>query len=207
MTPEKNGIDKIVDKILADAEAEAAEKIASAEREAAAILEAAKEASEKEAKKAEIIAGQEAERISARWDSEFEMERKKSLLQEKQNLVTSSYDKAAENLLCSPQKYEQTLFLFIEKAYRAFASDIENGGEQLRLLLNDRDYQNFGDAIRSFCSEKQIPILEVAGGEAIQGGILIRCGSVIRNFSLEAVMKQLRILTEAKVTEILFGES
>ena len=198
-----NGIERIAERILRDAQTEAAgiQKIAdencakiSAQYDKQARLASVEiqEAAEKEAK--EII---------KRMKGEAEMKTRGALLEEKQVLMQKAFDMAQEEILAmDEEKYRAFLVALACKA-------CSSGKEEL--MLSEKDLKRFGQGL---CDEINAKLAE-AGRPAkltlckkacgIDGGLKLKQGNVVTNCSIGTLLAAEKDELVPQVASMLFG--
>ena len=198
-----NGIEKITQRIAAEAEAECGRITAEAEQRCAAIK------AEYDAKAAQVYESamakgkQEIEQLSSREEGTVRMDAKKDLLLLKQELVREAFSRAKEKLLAlSREEYTD----FAAKLAAAAAS---TGTEEI--ILSEKDAGELGTELAA----KANALLQAMGkmGELrlsaetreLDGGLILRSGSVETNRTLDTLLEQVRSTSESEVAGILFG--
>ena len=197
------GLDKITERILSEARADADAVIAEAKGQAEEIMvnyeaEAKAAYDERLAKgKADAASGADRKERTAR------LQAKKDILSAKQELIDKAYALAQEQLLeMSAEEY--TGFL-ADKACKASI----NGNEQI--VLNKKDREAIGEAVAAAANAK----LAGAGKPAnmtlseetadILGGLFLKKGDISVNCSIETLLAIGREDLDARVAGILFG--
>ncbi len=198
-----NGIEKISNRLVADAEAE----IAALNEETKLRCEEIRAEYEKKAQ--EEYQSRMAEGVKAaetrmqRLGSAAEMEAKKAILAFKQEMVAKAFADAAEQLVNLPQE-QYVKFLAAQAAKAA-----DTGAEEL--IFNTRDAGTVGPAV----AEAANAILEQRGvkgaltvsGETreISGGVIVRQGNIEVNCAVETLVQLRRSELASQVAEILFS--
>ena len=205
---EKEGINRITGKILEEARAEAAAVKAEAETRAAARLEEAEQAYKAKLEEAEQVNTLAVSQQAALAAGALKMERKKQLLAAKQELVSLCYERVCEKIKESPEGYTVLLLSFIQRACESVSAlEKEKNGELTQLFLSDGDRKVYGAEIEARCHALGIKIEGVYGGGDPSGGVIVKNGDIYRNYSMDAVISQLRQLTEEQVVDLLFAEA
>ncbi len=196
------GTEKIIAHIRADGDAEAKKIIDDASKQAEEIrAESFKKALEEyeklmqsgNAECGDILSG--SRRIA-------EMEAKKSVLSVKQEMVSSAFDAARDEIINMPRdKYTQFLA-------RMAAGAASTGQEEI--ILNERDRKELGRAVCKAANE----LLEAKGvhggltlGEDtadISGGLIVRFGGIETNCGIDTLIRQLRGALSTEVAAVLF---
>lgn len=198
-----SGLDKIKEKIMADARAKADEIIAGAEREAVALLGSAEAEGGEYRQKRLIYAEAEAKKAYERELSAAKMEAKKRLLAAKQEIVNQCFELARERILSMPlSSYEDFL---IEQ----IVSAAEDGTEQL--ILSAQDSERI--SLLRFLSQVNSRLADAGEKAAITiseetvdapAGFLLRRGEVVINCTLDAMLADKREELEVELAAILF---
>lgn len=217
------GIEKLIDKILADAKADADAVLEKASESCAEIkaTHAARVASE-EARLRENAA-KECESLVTRARSSAAMAKRNVMLEARAALVREAYataEKEIRNL--TAEEYLELLVLMlkgaIKRQIKAEQESMEMYGEDTtadvyEVSLNRRDREQFGQALLDGIKRTQVGkinmnVLEkltLSGQDArIDGGLILRCGDIEANCSISMLLAEVRRATEVKVSEILF---
>lgn len=220
------GLSRITDKILAEARADAAAKLAEADARCAEI---AKEAAERAA---ELRAGieedakKEAVGIVIRTKSGEAVVRRNTVLEARAALIDEAFDTAKKEILhLSEDRYLELLVMILGSCLR---QQIENervsrelyGEEEApefdayEVLLCERDLNRLGTRLIEELGKRRAaevstltrPLVLGAEPVAIDGGLILRCGAMELNCSLSTLFKDIRPELEAKVARKLFPE-
>jgi len=196
------GIENIIDRIMADARAEADVVIEKA-NEQAAVIRAEGEKAAQEAYLQRVREGTAAcEARELRLKKTSEMEAKKSLLALKQEMLSAAFAQTLEAVSTLPEK-ERIGFL-ARLACRASAG----GGEEICLNAVDRDSVGAAvvvEANRMLEAEGK-PAGLILSGEiaAIRGGLLLKKNNITVNCSAETLVEALRNTATGEVAALLF---
>ncbi len=198
-----NGIERIAERILRDAQTEAA-GIRQVADENCAVIHAQYEKQAKDAAGSILEAAEkEAGELIKRMKGEADMKARGALLEEKQVLMKKAFAMAREELLAME-----------ESRYRAFLVQLAckasvSGTEEL--VLDERDLKRFGQALCDEINEA----LKAAGrtgsltlcGEpaAMEGGLKLRDGAVETNCSIDTLLAAGREALTPQVASMLFG--
>ncbi len=217
------GIEKLIDKILADAKADADAVLEKASVSCAEIkaTHAARVAAE-EARLRENAA-KECEALVTRARSSAAMAKRNVMLEARAALVREAYataEKEIRNL--TAEEYLELLVLMLKGALKrqikAEQESMELYGEDTtadvyEIKLNRRDREQFGQALLDAIKRTQVgkinmnvlDKLTLSGQDArIDGGLILRCGDIEANCSISMLLAEVRRATEVKVSEILF---
>lgn len=197
-----NGIDRITDRIEADAREQAKAIIAEAEAKCAEI----RKENEKKAQERylQLIRNgtKDCESGLERRKSAAEMDAKKSVLALKQNCVAEAFDMAKRRLADMP---EDSYVGFLASLAASAAAD--GSGE---IVLSARDRERCGKAVleranAALAAKGLIPALTLAAdSREISGGLILRQGGVEVNCSIEALVEALKGPMTADVARTLF---
>lgn len=219
------GLSKITDKILDEARAEAAERLAAADAESAKIYAEYKQKAEQEAQAAEVSAKEEAAQILARTKSSEQTVRKNVIFKAQGEMIDRAFASAKDELCELPddQKLELLaglLLAALSAEYEAEQSRADVYGEEedegvryYEIMLNAKDRERIGDALIKQFKRKivgkdlgdmpsRVSLSKNAAN--IEGGLIIKVGDVEINCSIETIVSRLRPTLEAKVAKILF---
>lgn len=191
------GIDNIAQRIIADAEAKAADILREAQERAQRIEENSRQRGSEELEQARKDAQERADEVLRRGDRAAQLESKKAQLAARQQMIDSAYDRALEKLLqLDDEKYTALLCSLCKEAAA------QGGGE---LVFNPRDKERCGTAVQSRVEEQTGRKLTLAADTAgIPGGFILRQGKVEINCALDAVVRALSEQTAKDVAAILF---
>ena len=197
-----NGIDRITDRIEADAREQAKAIIAEAEAKCAEI----RKENEKKAHERylQLIRNgtKDCESGLERRKSAAEMDAKKSVLALKQDYVAEAFDMAKRRLADMP---EDSYVGFLASLAASAAAD--GSGE---IVLSARDRERCGKAVleranAALAAKGLTPALTLAAdSREISGGLILRQGGVEVNCSIEALVEALKGPMTADVARTLF---
>ena len=193
------GTEKIIAHIQSDAQAQCDAVLAAAQKQCDAIREDfAKQASEAYAEriragvKSCADEGESAARLGR-------MEAKKTLLAVKQEMISRSFDKAAQMLVSLPE--EQYVALLAKLAAAAAVT----GDEEI--VLNAADRARVGEAVVKAANEKlgekgKLRLSEATG--AFDGGLILRRGNIEVNCTTALLVELCRGEMSAAIAGVLF---
>lgn len=197
-----NGIDRITERIEADAMQQAKAIIAEAEAKCAEI----RKENEKNAHEhyLELIRSgtKDCESLLSRRKSAAEMDGKKSILALKQDCVAAAFEMAKDRLANMP---EENYVVFLAK----LVSDAAVTGSE-ELVLNKNDKEKLGKAIldkanAAVAAKGLTPALCLSDdSREISGGVILRRDGVEINCSVEALVEMQRGVVTADVAATLF---
>ena len=220
------GLEKVIGKIIADAEADAGEILDKARAECEEIKAKYTAETEAEIEKLTDECDRECQALIIRARSSAAMAKRNAILEARAKLLDDAYA-AAEKQIKS-MNGDQYLDLLCKMLRSSLKNQLEGEAESLRLygedispaayevVLNSRDRETYGEkllaAYRAGYGSKLSPAvlakLRLAPDTApIDGGIILRCGPVETNCSLSMLLAANRRETEAKVNRILFGDA
>lgn len=207
------GLSKITDKILAEARAEAARKLAEADERAGEISRAAVIRAGELRAKVDEAAKREAAGIVSRAKSSEAMIHRNTLLEEKSAMIDEVFEAARKEILSlSGDEYLAFLTALSSSVLSGLVEDERTNrelyGEEAEdvpyeILLNSRDGENYGKAL-----QKALPSGAILSPDAvsIDGGLIVRHGRIEVNCSVGALIQQIRPSLEAKVNHTLFPD-
>jgi len=198
-----NGIEKISNRLVADAEAEIA-ALNEETKQRCDEIRAEYERRAQEEYQTRLAEGvRNAETRLQRLGSAAEMEAKKSILAFKQEMVAKAFADAAERLANLPQ--EQYVKFLASQAAAAAAS----GSEEL--VFNARDKAAVGaevaKAANALLEQKGVKGALTVSGDTreISGGVIVRQGNIEVNCAVETLVQLRRSELASQVAEILFA--
>ena len=196
------GTEKIIAHIRADGDAQAKKIIDEASKQAEELRAESFKAALAEYEKLMQAGNAECEDILSGSRRIAEMEAKKSVLSVKQEMVASAFDAARSEIVNMPRdKYTQFL--------ARMAADAASTGEE-EILLNESDRKELGKAVckaaNELLSAKGVPgRLTLSEDTAdICGGVIIRCGGIETNCSIDALIRQRRSGLSTEVAAAMF---
>ena len=208
------GLSKITDKILAEARADAAEKLSQAEARADEIAADARARAEKLRARIDEAAKREASEIVSRAKSSEAMILRNTLLAEKSAMIDEAFVRAHEEILSLPNEEYSALLCSLATSVLTRLSEDESEslalyGEEIsdapyEILLNSRDTVRSGAALKAALPAYATLLEETA---AIDGGLIVRHGRVEVNCSFDALIEQIRPSLEARINRTLFPEA
>lgn len=218
------GLDKITEKIIAEAKADAAKT--REEAEAAAAKTTAEYAARAEEIRARIAsqAQREGENIVTRAASGTAMTKRNVILAAKGNLIDEAFTEAGKSLRAmETAKYQAMLVSLLRRAVAEQTESERTSRElygededapcvsQYEVLMNAADRDRYGkavvEAVRASAEGKAGKPLVLSAKEAkIDGGFLLRYGDMESNCSLSMLIGVRRNEREAQVSHILFDE-
>lgn len=195
-----NGLEKITQRIAAEANAECMGVAAEANKRCAAITAEFEEKAKSAYEGALAQGRQEIDAQVQRQERTVRLDVKKDLLGLKQDLVGTAFLMAREKLLNMPQE-AYTDFL------AALAAEAASGEEEVLLAEKDADIggQVVAKANAALTAAGKKAQLKLAGeARAIAGGLILRAGDIEINCSIDALLSLKREELAAQVAGILF---
>ncbi len=198
-----NGIEKISNRLVADAEAEIAALRVETEARCAEIRAEYEQKAQTEYQTRLSEGMKNCETRIQRLGSAAEMEAKKSILAFKQEMVAKVFADAEEKLANLPK--EQYVKFLAGQAAAAAAAGTEE------LIFNARDKAAVGPAVAAAANallvEKGLPGALTVSGDTreISGGVIVRQGNIEVNCAVETLVRLRRSELASQVAEILFA--
>lgn len=219
------GLEKIIDRISADAAQDARRILTETEAECRKIAE--EYAAKGIATRDRVIekAEKEGENIIARARSTVEMNRRNLLLAARAEVLNRAFEKAKAEIRDTDfGKYRELLSALLvcalidvtnaEKESLALGDEVEEY-DVAEVLFNPADREAYGRAV---VNEARRTLEKRVGAEraaklclsdetaSIDGGLILRCGNIETNCSLSMLIEEMRREMEGKVAAILFPE-
>ena len=197
-----NGIDRLTDRIEADAREQAKAIIAEAEAKCAEIRMLSETKGQERYLQPIRNGTKDCESGLERRKSAAEMDAKKSVLALKQDCVAEAFDMAKRRLADMP---EDSYVGFLASLAASAAAD--GSGE---IVLSARDRERCGKAVleranAALAAKGLTPALTLAAdSREISGGLILRQGGVEVNCSIEALVEALKGPMTADVARTLF---
>lgn len=218
------GLDKIKDKIIAEAQLDAARMIEDAQKKCNEILLRASGDADNIKAELDVAAHREAESLISRAKSGAALEKRNIIAQAKSHAADLAFETAKKEILSLPdEQYIEFLAkllvsalssqLDIEKTNRELYGE-ESNEAPVDVLLSQEDILRAGakiiPAAKKMAAGKPVShLLERAGVSVetakIEGGMIIRIGDLDINCSVEALIESAKERLEGDVARILFG--
>ena len=219
------GLSKITDKILDEARREAAQRLAEADAECARISAQYKEKADAITAAATLEAKTRAEEIVSRTRSGETSIKKNLILKTQGNMIDRAFEIAEKELveLAPADKIELLTGLLtavLSAEWEAEQSRAEIYGDEAddekriyEVMLNQKDRERHGAALVNNFKCRivgkdmgDLPSRVVLCDKTadIEGGLVVKVGSVEINSSIKAIIAQLRPTLETQVAKILF---
>ncbi len=221
------GLEKVTDKILADAEADARVVLDAVEEDCAAITARYEAEIAAERDRMKDASDKECQAIIVRAKSSAGMARRDAILEARAAILNEAYATAEREIRAMTG---DAYLDFLTRMLRtALGHRLETEADSLRLygeditpdayevLLSDRDRSIYGyRLLRGFSTGlgakfppaalAKLTLAPEGQGTEVDGGLILRCGVVEINCTLSALLAENRRETEARVNQILFGD-
>lgn len=193
-----NGIEKITARIESESKAEVEAILLEAEQKAAGVR-AEYQARAQAEEKAAVEAGRAAaQRQAERLESAAHMEARQEMLSAKQACLDEAFARAKKKILSLPDaEYAELL------AKMAVGASKSGRGE---ILLNAKDHRRVGEKVAARANELRKGAKLTLSGEIrdMEGGLILREGSVEVNCAFETELRVLREDMAAEIAALLF---
>jgi len=194
-------LDKLIERILGDAEAHALSIIGEAQREGRRLVEEADAEAEERYRRLVDSASRAAGEEKKQQVTMASLEARKSVLEQKRALMAEAFDSALDSVLGLPPDE------YVELMARLLAA---TGRREGQLIISPRDGESVGARIVSRANE----MLAERGARGritlsdetrdFAGGFILSSGGIEINNSLEALVNSQREELEPRIVEILF---
>lgn len=191
----KPSTDKLVARLISDAEAKAGSIISEAEAKAKAVIASADDAKKSLLADTKKKGEAEGEELTRRRLSKADLDGKKDALSAKQKLVSKVYDDAIEAIKGS-KSYPQLLTAMIEKEAA--------NGDEIQFALADKDLDH-AKIVKVAADKKKIKLTLAKDFGAFCGGVMIKGKDYDKNLTLEVEIAALRETGEAAIVKELFN--
>ena len=219
------GLEKIIERIQADAREHASQTLQNAEQEATALAKEYATRSEQLRARIEQEGLEAAQAMLNAARAETEKTHTEILQATRTALIDEAFDRAQKEICDTDYgKYRELLGALLTSALLeqhrteqqsiAFGDEVEPF-ESFEVLLNAADRERFGAQIvadvrrtveRRIGAEKAKKILLSESTADISGGLILRFGDVELNCTLDVLMADIRRELTPRVTRILFGD-
>lgn len=195
-----NGIDKITDRIVADAQAKAAELVNEAKAQAARIEADYKTQAEGVLTDARAKAETQGAQTAQRAEAAGALEGRKWILAAKQQLLEDTFTQILDQLCALPK--EEYVALLTRQLLEA-----ARGGEEV--IFNQADRARVGKEVVTAANETlkagRLTLSEET--RDIKGGFILKSGPVELNCALETLVEQEKEALSAQVASYLFPKA
>lgn len=193
------GIDRIYDKIIADAEERAGLRLSETSSKIQSMKSVVDERIEEYRKVKISEAEKEAKGIVSRAQANRRLEGKKQLLAVKQEMVTEVFEKTQQALINLSNAEKLTLYT------KLIRNCLKEGHNEVS--LNGKDKKAFGDKLIQNIESALGPDISVAlSGQDIPDdfGVIVKNGKIYSNSTFSSMLKYMKQNIEADVMKILF---
>ena len=225
MSPAMTGIEKITERILADARESAKEILAKAQQDCNDTAAAFAERAERECAALSRQAMEQGEELVTRARSAAAMARRNILLEARAKILDEAFE-AAKREVCDTDygKYRELLIALLscalleqsknERRSKSFGDEVEEV-DRFEVLLNAKDRERFGTTIlegarrvteRRIGAEKTAKLVLSEKVADIDGGLILRYGDVEANCSIAVLLAEMRHSLEGRISAILFEQ-
>lgn len=195
------GLEKMQSQILSEAESSAKEILDQAKKEADGIVEEARKRAEAECRRISEKSEAEVKGLEERAVSSSDLQRRKELLQAKQEVISQMLDQAYESLLCADEK---DYFDMLRKMLRKFVLPQE--GE---ICFSKEDLERmpkgFQEEIQAIAKEKGGALALSEEVRSVRGGFVLIYGGIEENCTFRAMFNSKKDELSDKVHALLFS--
>ena len=219
------GLDKIIDRIHADAKEKAREILEAAQSDCRRMAEDFATRADKIREDLAAEAEEKGEAIVARARSTTEKNRRDLLLKTKNALIDEAFEAAKREVVDTDLgKYRELLTALLSSALIEEAENAERAlalGDEvcefdtLEVVMNEKDRAAYGEAVVEAAKRAAYRRIGAARAERVRlsertakidGGLILCYGSIEVNCSLSMLMAEMRKALEPRVSAILFAE-
>ncbi len=217
------GIEKLIDKILADAKADAEATLQRADATCAEIKAAADAHVAAEEARLRESADRECEAIITRAKSSAAMAQRNAVLEARAAIMNEAYALAEKEIRnMTAEGYLDLLVTMlkgaIKRQLKSEQESMEIYGENItpdtyEIMLSRKDREQFGQALLDTIKRTQVGKINMAVLDKlvlspvearIDGGLILKCGDVEANCSIGMLLAEVRRNTQVKVSAKLF---
>lgn len=198
-----NGIDRISQRILEDAQAEAARIIEEAEQRARSIKDRKVKEVEKSNQKLHEENMAKAQERRRRMLSAAELEMKKETLAAKQQMIDEAMEKAKQAIMDMPKdEYGRVISKMLLESAQGHEEVVFSAADEERLDQSLIDQVN--QELKEQGKKGELKLSPERG--EFEGGFILRSGGMEINNTFGAILRMSRNHLEARLAEILFGK-
>lgn len=197
-----SGLDKMTQQILQEAQEQADQLLIDAKEDAQKAVEQARQECEVWEQRAHVSLAKEIDEFRARAASSRDLERRRAILEAKQEIIAEMIEKTCEWMRqAGVEEYFETLKRMFEKFCH---------GEDGQMYLSAQDLarapQEFRDTVAKIAADKggSIELQDVPG--RIPDGFLLVYGGIEENCTFEAVIESDRSRLQDQVNTMLWRE-
>lgn len=195
------GLEKMQSQILSEAESSAKEILDQAKKEAEGIVEEARQRAEAECRRISEKSEAEVKGLEERAVSSSDLQRRKELLQAKQEVISQMLDQAYESLLCADEK---DYFDMLRKMLRKFVLPQEG-----KICFSKEDLERmpkgFQEEIQAIAKEKGGALALSEEVRSVRGGFVLIYGGIEENCTFRAMFNSKKDELSDKVHALLFS--
>lgn len=195
------GLEKMQSQILSEAESSAKEILDQAKKEAEGIVEEARKRAEAECRRISEKSEAEVKGLEERAVSSSDLQRRKELLQAKQEVISQMLDQAYESLLCADEK---DYFDMLRKMLRKFVLPQEG-----KICFSKEDLERmpkgFQEEIQAIAKEKGGALALSEEVRSVRGGFVLIYGGIEENCTFRAMFNSKKDELSDKVHALLFS--
>ena len=192
-----NGLKNIQDKIISDANAQAAEIISEAKQKADSLVKEAKENAQLSSQAAQEENGKAVDSIVKAAESSAHLQGKNKILKAKGEIMNEVIAKAHESILALPNN---EYFSLIVNMVMKYSRD-----EEGLMLLNKKDLARLPQGYENEISRKSKGVLKISDKPCdIDGGFILVYGGIEENCSFDALFKMQYDKIRDKISPVLF---
>lgn len=196
------GLEKIINQIIEEADAAAAEKRTQGEQEAERILREAREQAEKEAQRMEEKTADEAAAYQARVESSCDMQRRTLLLKARQEIICDMIGEAYRSLCeADTEQYFGALERLLENSVQPRAGVMVLSAQDL-----ERIPQGFAENVEKIAVSHGGTLRIASESGNLENGFVLIYGGIEENCTLKAVFDAARDRMQDRVHEILWRD-
>lgn len=195
------GLDKILKQIGNEAENKSKQIISEAEQEAQKIKQAAQKEAAKQCDIIELKNKNDVKGTIERAKSAAELQKRRTVLDAKQQIITKTIDKAYKLMFKLPDdQYFQIVLQIIKKYALKEDGEIIFSAKDLKRLPSD-----FQEKINELIKDKKVSLKISKQSREIDGGFILIYGDIEQNCSFNALFDAARERLQDKVHGLLFS--
>jgi V/A-type H+-transporting ATPase subunit E len=195
------GLDKILKQIVNEAENKSKKIISEAEKEAQKIKQTAQKEAAKQCDIIELKNKNDVKDTIERAKSAAELQKRRTVLDAKQQIITETIDKAYKLLFKLPDdQYFRIVLQIIKKYILKEDGEIIFSSKDLKRLPSD-----FQEKINELVKDKKVSLKISKQSRKIDGGFILVYGDIEQNCSFNALFDSARERLQDKVHGLLFS--
>lgn len=212
MGTESKGIEKITDRIIAEARAEYDAAVKTAEQEAASVLAAAKIQAEQLLEDAEKNGEQEKEKLIRYRKSTADIDAAKTVLAKKQEILSACFQKAEDAIIGMKEEAYIELLVSLGTAVDMYGGKLLFNAEE-KARVGQRVCDGLNAAIAALRREKYGDELQYTerftleeGVGTMKGGYIVSYRSTFADCTIESLVREYRMELAGEAAKLLFAE-